>query len=44
MQFQSRHRLAADGVVGANTLAKLQGYLPGQSPTLIADTAVTEAR
>lgn len=44
MQFQSRHRLTADGVVGANTLAKLQGFLPGQSPTLIADTVATEAR
>jgi general secretion pathway protein A len=44
MQFQSRHRLAADGVAGANTLAKLQGYLPGQSPVLIADTMATEAR
>jgi general secretion pathway protein A len=44
MQFQNRHRLAADGVAGANTLAKLQGYLPGQSPTLIADTVATEAR
>lgn len=43
MQFQSRHRLAADGVAGANTLAKLQGYLPGQSPVLIADTVATEA-
>lgn len=45
MQFQSRQRLTADGVAGANTLAKLQGYLPpGQSPTLIADTVATEAR
>jgi general secretion pathway protein A len=44
MQFQSRHRLTADGVVGANTLAKLQGFLPGQSPTLIADTVATEVR
>jgi general secretion pathway protein A len=44
MQFQSRHRLTADGVAGANTLAKLQGYLPEQSPTLIADTVATEVR
>jgi general secretion pathway protein A len=44
MQFQSRHRLAADGVAGANTLAKLQGYLPGPSPVLITDTVATEAR
>jgi general secretion pathway protein A len=44
MQFQSRHRLTADGVAGANTLAKLQGFLPGQSPVLIADTVATEVR
>lgn len=46
MQFQSRHRLASDGVVGQITLAKLQGYLSGKSPTLIAEaiTATAEAR
>ena len=44
MQFQSRHRLAADGVAGANTLAKLQGYRPGKSPVLLADAVATEAR
>lgn len=44
VQFQNRHRLAADGVAGANTLAKLQGYLPGQSPTLMAENVATETR
>ncbi|BAV34278.1 peptidoglycan-binding protein [Sulfuricaulis limicola] len=44
MQFQNRHRLAADGVAGSSTLAKLQGYFPGPSPTLVADTVATEAR
>jgi general secretion pathway protein A len=43
MQFQSRYRLAADGVAGANTLAKLQGYLPEKSPVLVTDTVATEA-
>jgi general secretion pathway protein A len=44
VQFQNRHRLAADGVAGTNTLAKLQGYLPEKSPVLITDTVATEAR
>jgi general secretion pathway protein A len=44
VQFQNRHRLAADGVAGANTLAKLQSYLPEQSPTLITDTVAAETR
>ena len=36
MQFQSRHRLASDGVAGQITLGKLQGYLGDKSPTLVA--------
>jgi general secretion pathway protein A len=44
MQFQSRHRLAADGVVGGETLAKLQGYFPAKSPVLIAANVAAEAR
>jgi general secretion pathway protein A len=44
MQFQNRHQLTADGVAGANTLAKLQSYLSAQSPTLIAESVAAEAR
>ncbi len=44
MQFQGRHRLATDGVAGRITLAKLQGYLTGKSPTLVADNTRAEAR
>ncbi len=47
MQFQSRHRLASDGVAGEVTLAKLQDYLPAKSPTLSAasaDSMSAEAR
>ena len=44
MQFQGRHRLAADGVAGQITLAKLQGYLTDKSPTLSADSAGAEVR
>ena len=44
MQFQSRHRLTSDGVAGQITLAKLQGYLIGKAPTLIAGTASAEVR
>jgi general secretion pathway protein A len=44
MQFQSRHHLATDGVVGQITLAKLQNYLAGKSPTLDSDNKRAEAR
>ena len=44
MQFQRRHRLTSDGVAGQNTLAKLQGYLTGKSPALIAGAATAEVR
>ncbi len=43
MQFQSRHRLASDGVAGKITLGKLQGYLAGKSPTLIAEATTAAA-
>lgn len=43
-QFQSRHRLTADGVAGQATLAKLQGYLSGKSPTLSSDSVSAELR
>ncbi|MBI3569676.1 MAG: peptidoglycan-binding protein, partial [Gammaproteobacteria bacterium] len=47
MQFQSRRRLASDGVAGEATLARLQNYLPGKSPTLSAaptDSVSAEVR
>ncbi|HEU5339579.1 MAG TPA: AAA family ATPase [Sulfuricaulis sp.] len=44
MQFQSRHSLASDGVVGQVTLAKLQSYVTGQSPTLTANNTRAEVR
>jgi len=44
MQFQSRHRLTSDGVVGQVTLAKLHGYMNGKSPTLSAKAATAEVR
>lgn len=44
MQFQSRHSLASDGVAGQITLAKLQSYVTGQSPTLSANNTRAEVR
>ena len=44
MQFQSRQQLAADGVAGEATLAKLQSYLPHKSPILLPDTVDPEKR
>jgi len=44
IQFQDRHRLATDGVAGQYTLAALQGYLTGKSPTLVAGTDRAEVR
>ncbi|MCR4347938.1 MAG: AAA family ATPase [Sulfuricaulis sp.] len=44
MQFQRRHRLTSDGVAGQITLAKLQGYLTGKSPALIAGAVTAEVR
>ena len=41
MQFQSRHQIISDGVVGRITLAKLQAYLTGKSPALVAEAATT---
>ncbi|MHB8742518.1 MAG: ExeA family protein [Sulfuricaulis sp.] len=40
--FQRRQRLAVDGVAGKITLAQLQGFLPGKSPTLSTDAAIAE--
>jgi murein L,D-transpeptidase YcbB/YkuD len=42
--FQRHQRLAVDGVAGEITLAELQGFLPGKSPTLSTDAAVVETR
>lgn len=42
--FQRRQRLAVDGVAGETTLAQLQGFLPGKSPTLSMDAAVADTR
>lgn len=43
-EFQGRHRLAPDGVAGRVTLEQLQNYLPGKSPTLVADAGIRETR
>ncbi|MHB8623324.1 MAG: ExeA family protein [Sulfuricaulis sp.] len=40
--FQRRQGLAVDGVAGKITLAQLQGFLPGKSPTLSTDAAIAE--
>ncbi|MBI3547050.1 MAG: AAA family ATPase [Gammaproteobacteria bacterium] len=42
--FQSRQQLVSDGVAGRISLARLQSYLPGGSPTLVADATTPEAR
>jgi general secretion pathway protein A len=39
IEFQQRHALVPDGVAGALTLARLQKYLPGGAPTLVAEAA-----
>jgi general secretion pathway protein A len=44
-QFQRQRGLAVDGVAGPITLAQLQGYIPGNSPTLATDdVAAVETR
>ncbi len=43
-EFQRRQRIAVDGVAGEITVAQLQGFLPGKSPTLTTDAAVVETR
>jgi general secretion pathway protein A len=43
-RFQRQHGLAVDGVAGPITLAQLQGYIPGSSPTLATDAAAVETR
>lgn len=42
-EFQLRHQLVADGEAGRVTVAQLQNYLPGDSPSLLAKSLPREA-